>query len=71
MRRASSPSGALSPYYVTNITEESPFTGIIEMTNLIDKDIETSGLHLVYLPSYTTPDDPLFQGKRCGDLEDF
>jgi protoporphyrinogen oxidase len=53
----------LSPYYVTNITEQSPFTGIIEMTNLIDKDIETAGLHLVYLPSYTTPDDPLFQAS--------
>ena len=53
----------LSPYYVTNITEHSPFTGIIEMTNLIDKDIETSGLHLVYLPRYTIPDDPLFQAS--------
>lgn len=53
----------LSPYYVTNITEQSPFTGIIEMTNLIDKDVETSGLHLVYLPRYTTPDDPLFQAS--------
>jgi protoporphyrinogen oxidase len=51
----------LSPYYVTNITEDCPFTGIIEMTNLIDKDVETAGLSLIYLPRYTTPDDSLFQ----------
>src|SRR6185437_16400018 len=35
------------------------FTGIIEMTNLISFD-ETNGRHLVYLPKYTSPDDPLF-----------
>src|SRR5579875_1717158 len=50
----------LSPYYVTNLTDESlPFTGIIEMTNLISLD-ETRGYHLVYLPKYTAPNDPLF-----------
>ena len=50
----------LSPYYVTNITEQSPFTGVIEMTNLIDRERETSGFHLVYLPRYSDPGDPLF-----------
>ena len=51
---------AVSPYYVTNITDEwPPFTGIIEMTALIDKK-ETKGHHLVYLPKYLNPDDPLF-----------
>jgi protoporphyrinogen oxidase len=51
----------LSPYYVTNITEHwTPFTGIIEMTALVDKDKELSGKHLVYLPKYVNPDDPLF-----------
>jgi protoporphyrinogen oxidase len=52
---------ALSPFYVTNLTDEDmPFTGIIEMTNLISRE-ETAGLHLVYLPKYTSPGDPLFE----------
>lgn len=51
---------AISPFYVTNITDLGPpFTGIIEMTALIDKD-EVKGKHLVYLPKYVNPDDPLF-----------
>ncbi len=50
----------ISPYYVTNITDSwPPFTGIIEMTALIDK-AETKGNHLVYLPKYVNPDDELF-----------
>jgi protoporphyrinogen oxidase len=50
----------LSPYYVTNLTDEGlPFTGIIEMTNLISGE-ETAGRHLVYLPKYTAPGDALF-----------
>lgn len=50
----------LSPYYVTNLGDDDlPFTGIIEMTNLISPD-QTAGHHLVYLPKYTAPDDPLF-----------
>ena len=53
----------LSPYYVTNLTDEDlPFTGIIEMTNLIADD-ETAGFHLVYLPKYTSPGDPLFEAS--------
>ena len=51
---------SISPYYVTNITDTwPPFTGIIEMTALIDKK-ETNGNHLVYLPKYVTPDNELF-----------
>jgi protoporphyrinogen oxidase len=51
---------AISPYYVTNITDSwPPFTGVIEMTALIDKK-EVNGKHLVYLPKYVNPDDPLF-----------
>ena len=50
----------ISPYYVTNITDSwPPFTGVIEMTALIDKK-ETKGNHLVYLPKYVNPDDELF-----------
>lgn len=56
----------ISPYYVTNITDSwPPFTGIIEMTSLIDKK-EIKGKHLVYLPKYVNPEDPLFD---AGDLE--
>jgi protoporphyrinogen oxidase len=51
---------AISPYYVTNITDNwPPFTGVIEMTALIDKK-EVNGKHLVYLPKYVNPDDTLF-----------
>lgn len=50
----------LSPFYVTNITDQwPPFTGIIEMTSLVDKK-EIKGYHLVYLPKYVDPDDGLF-----------
>jgi protoporphyrinogen oxidase len=49
----------LTQYYCTNLIENLPFTGIIEMTNLVSLE-ETRGRHLVYLPKYTSPDDPLF-----------
>jgi protoporphyrinogen oxidase len=52
---------SLSPYYLTNVTDDVPFTGIVEMTNLIDRRVSTSGRSLVYLPKYTSPSDPLFQ----------
>ena len=53
----------LSPFYVTNLANEDfPFTGIIEMTNLISGE-ETAGRHLVYLPKYTSPGDPLFDAS--------
>ena len=53
-------SRSLSPYYVTNITDPGlPFTGVIEMTSLVDKQ-ELGGHALVYLPRYVTPDDELF-----------
>ena len=58
---------SISPYYVTNITDSwPPFTGIIEMTALIDKD-EIKGNHLVYLPKYVNPEDDLFD-KEDKDL---
>ena len=51
---------SISPYYVTNITDSwPPFTGIIEMSALIDKN-EIKGNHLVYLPKYVNPEDQLF-----------
>lgn len=50
----------LSRFYVTNITDGwVPFTGVIEMTALVDP-AELGGRHLVYLPKYVAPDDPIF-----------
>jgi len=57
-------SKAISPYYVTNIIDDwTPFTGIIEMTALIDKKEELKGKNLVYLPKYVETDDPLFDAN--------
>jgi protoporphyrinogen oxidase len=50
----------LSRFYVTNLTDDwLPFTGVIEMTALVDP-AEFGGRTLVYLPKYVAPDDPLF-----------
>ncbi len=50
----------ISPYYVTNITDNwPPFTGVIEMTALIDKK-EINNRNLIYLPKYVDPNDELF-----------
>jgi protoporphyrinogen oxidase len=51
----------LSSYYVTNITDSwVPFTGIIEMTTLVDPKAfgERS---LIYLPKYVPTNDPAFE----------
>ncbi len=51
----------LAHYYVTNITDTwVPFTGVIEMTALVDRS-EFGGLSLVYLPKYVPPEDPIFE----------
>lgn len=53
---------ALTPFYVLNIGEESiELTGLIEMTNLVDRAAETKGLSLVYLPQYMDSADPRFE----------
>jgi len=50
----------LNGYYVTNITDDSfPFTGVIEMTALVDPAV-FGGRSLVYLPKYARPSDPIF-----------
>lgn len=47
----------LGGFYVTNITDDGfPFTGVIEMTALVDP-ATFGGKSLVYLPRYTTQDD--------------
>jgi protoporphyrinogen oxidase len=49
----------LLPYYVLNITDESiPFTAVVETTNLISPE-HVKGYHLVYLPKYLAPDNPM------------
>lgn len=51
---------SISPFYVTNITDTwVPFTGVIEMSALVDKKY-FGGNALVYLPKYVSQDDPLF-----------
>jgi protoporphyrinogen oxidase len=50
----------ISNFYVTNITDSwVPFTGVIEMSALVDKKYLNNN-HLVYLPKYVSPADPLF-----------
>ena len=51
---------SLSKFYVTNITDELPFTGVIEMSALVDKQ-EFARNALIYLPKYVAPDDELFE----------
>jgi protoporphyrinogen oxidase len=47
----------LSPFYVLNLLDESlPFTGIIEMTNVLPIS-EFGDRHLVYLPKYAAAGD--------------
>ena len=51
----------LADYYVTNITDgTAPFTGVIEMSALVDRS-EFADQHLVYLPYYVPEGDPLFE----------
>jgi len=59
---------SLSDFYVTNITDDVPFTGIIEMSALVDKN-EFGGNALVYLPKYVTPNDELFE-KTDDEIEE-
>lgn len=51
---------SISDFYITNITDsEIPFTGIIEMSALVNKKY-LGGNSLVYLPKYVVDNDPLF-----------
>jgi protoporphyrinogen oxidase len=53
----------VSRFYITNITDTSvPFTGVIEMTALVDRK-HFNGKSLVYLPKYLSPDDPMFNSS--------
>ncbi len=51
----------LSDFYITNIADSSiPFTGVIEMSALVDREA-FGGRSLVYLPRYLPPSDPAFE----------
>jgi protoporphyrinogen oxidase len=51
----------LANYYVTNLIDSwVPFTAVIEMTALVDRD-QFGGDSLVYLPKYVDPNDPMFE----------
>ena len=58
----------ISEYYVTNITDETPFTGVIELSALVDKR-EFGGNSLIYLPRYLAPDHELFD-KSDEEIEE-
>jgi peptidoglycan/xylan/chitin deacetylase (PgdA/CDA1 family) len=45
--------------YLTYVTDETPYTAVVEMTNLVDAE-HVGGRHLVYLPRYCAPGDPMF-----------
>lgn len=49
----------LSPYYLTYLMDDLPFTAIVEMTAMIPA-AWLGGYSLVYLPRYAAADDPLF-----------
>jgi protoporphyrinogen oxidase len=61
----------LGGYYVTNITDEGfPFTGVIEMTALVDRR-EFNERTLVYLPKYVPGRDPLFEEDDAAIFDRF
>jgi len=52
----------LSPYYLTYITDDVPFTAVVEMSAFVDRS-QFARHSLVYLPKYVPPDDPLFDAS--------
>ena len=53
----------ISPFYITNITDTwVPFTGVIEMSALVDKKYFNDH-SLVYLPRYVISTDPMFNNS--------
>lgn len=61
----------LADFYVTNITDGSiPFTGVIEMTALVDRE-RFGGNSLVYLPRYLVQDDEYWKASDADVERDF
>ena len=57
----------LAGYYVTNVTDAAPFTGVIEMTALVNR-AEFGGKTLVYLPKYAVANDATWK-LSDGEIE--
>ena len=60
----------LSPYYLTYLMDELPFTAVVEMTTLIPASW-VGGHTLVYLPRYVAPDDALFEAPDAEIADSF
>jgi protoporphyrinogen oxidase len=60
----------LAGYYVTNLLDDDlPFTGVIEMSALVDGRRHFGGRTLVYLPRYVPPGDP-FLARSDREVEE-
>jgi protoporphyrinogen oxidase len=60
----------LSPYYLTYLLDDLPFTAVVEKTAFVDP-AEVGGHTLVYLPKYVAPDDPIFEEPDASLRERF
>ena len=61
----------LTPYHTLYILDENiPFTGIIEMTNLIDPS-DVGGKNIIYLSKYISPGNPYFDKPSQELIDDF
>ncbi|MEW6003592.1 MAG: NAD(P)/FAD-dependent oxidoreductase [Nitrospirota bacterium] len=61
----------MAGYYITNITDEwIPFTGVIEMTALVDKKY-FDGNSLIYLPRYLIQEDSFWEKSDEEIKEEF
>ena len=61
----------LAGFYVTNILDDGmPFTGVIEMSALVDRD-QFGGRSLIYLPRYLTEEDPFYETSDEAIREEF
>ncbi|MDO9383504.1 MAG: NAD(P)/FAD-dependent oxidoreductase [Hyphomicrobiaceae bacterium] len=50
--------------YITYIADDTvPYTAVIEMSALVDRDKQLGGNTLVYLPRYVKSDDPMFEAS--------
>jgi len=62
---------ALGGAYLTYITDETlPFTTIIEMSSLVDRQL-LKGNHLVYLPKYVPSHDPFLNVENDQIIDEF
>ncbi len=63
---------SLSPYYILNLDEpDVNLTGVIEFSNLCDREAELGGNHLAFLPRYLPSTDPSFTQSDDQLLPDF